>query len=454
MEKRKPNMNPDQYLQVLRGNTMRLALEKELVPAPFIVNCIEAGVIVCRDKTLLAELERAVGRTIIPRVAPDLDIAEEARNSVGRQTTRVSSTAGMPVVGDKTPFFARPVPVPADMMYRQVVAETDARIASDPILRDKALSPSILYNARQDWCTPELMKALVMDTTFVFRLRCAMYPYLVSYCERVFDVDGKTYLVPYITVFNGSQEDGTTVLSKGRFSYDKKDGKGVYDTYGTGNRHEAQTTTFYLNSKGKIGMMEGIIKHMYDPSDFSSPETVRRYMGELKEAYNAKINSGLASDARKRYKQDLKDIEGFLEPYASGKTPIKSPETLMNRFVEFHRPMVGWDTKDTFINIKTGESGYSVTRNDRKASRMDGPGWEQVIDITPCLKNSILNRALVSKMFERQKPGSVERIRTVGLESLRRLHDKMLSTDRCVRTNSGTYADLEGQDEFRDYFRD
>lgn len=443
------------YLQNLKSDATQSALKNKQMPTPLLADCIESGIVDCHDEGLLFEIEKSVGRRLKPAVEPSMNIENESQAKAS--SPRISSTKGMPVVktgGDKPPLFAQDKPVPPDTMYRQVVADTDARLASDPILQRKALSPSILYNARQDWCTPELFKALVLDPPFIFRLRAAMYPYLVSYCARTFPVGDKTYMVPYITVFNGSKEDGTTVLSKDRFSYDKKEGKGVYDTYGTGNRHEAQTTTFYLNRYGKIGIMEGIIKHMYGPSDFSSPEAIRRYMGQLKEAYNAKIKSVHAPDAKKRYKQDLKDIEGFLEPYASGKKPIGSPKSLMFEFMRIHRPMVGGDTLDTYTNIKIGESGYAMTRNDRKESRMDGNGWEKVIDITPCIKNNEVKQDLVCYMFERQNPGSVERIKAAGLESLRRLHDKMLSTDRCTKTQSGSYADLDGEDEFYEYFRD
>lgn len=441
------------YLQNLKSDATQSALKNKQLPTPLLAYCVENGIVDIHDETLLFEIEKSVGRRLKPAVEPDRNIGN-AKSQAKAPSGRISSTAGMPVVGDNTPLFARPALVPADIMYKQVVAETDKQIASDPILQHKALSPSILYNAREDWCTPELFKALVLDPTFVFRLRAAMYPYLVSYYERTFPIDGKTYLVPYITVFNGSREDGTTVLSKDRFGYNEKEGKGVYDTYGTGSRYEARTTTFYLNRYGKIGIMKGIIKHMYDPRDFASPEAVRRYMGELKEAYNAKLKSGLASDARKRYKQDWKEIEGFLGPYASGKEPIGSPKSLMSKFMMFHRLMVGGDTGDTFTNIKTGQSGYSVTRNDRKESRMDGNGWEKVVDITPCIKDGVLKRDLISCLFDVQNPGSVERIKAAGLESLRRLHEKMLSTDRCVKTQSGSYADLDGEDEFYEYFRD
>lgn len=450
-----PQEGYDKYLQNLRSDATQNALRNKQMPTPLLADCVESGIVDVHDETLLFEIEKSVGRRLKPAVEPTMNIGN-AQNQTKAPSTRACSTKGMPVVktGDKPPLFAQDKPVPADIMYRQVIADTDARLASDPILQHKALSPSILYNARRDWCTPDLMRALVLDPTFVFRLRAAMYPYLVSYYTRTFPIDGKTYLVPYITIFNGSKEDGTTVLSKDRFSYDEKDGKGVYDTYGTGNRFEARTTTFYLNRYGKIGMMKGIIKHMYAPSDFSSPEAVRRYMGQLREAYNAKIKSVHAPDAKKQYKQDLKDIEGFLEPYASGREPISSPQTLMSKFMKFHRLMTGGDTGDTFTNIKTGESGYSVTRNDRKESRMDGNGWERVIDITPCVKNNEVKHDLICYLFERQSPGSVERIKAAGLESLRRLHDKMLSTDRCTKTDRGTYADLDGEDEFYDYFRD
>lgn len=447
MEKRKPKMDPANYLSVLRSQTAQLALSKQLIDTQFIASCIEAGVVVCRDKTLLSEIERSVGRTIVPDIAPDLDIAEEVRNSAGKGQTKRVSTAGMPVVSSGTPLFAQPMPAPEDAMYRQAVAETDARIAASPILQHKSMEASIEYNARKDWCTPELMKALVVDPTFVYRLRCAMYPYLVSYTERTFPVGDKTYLVPYITICKDSKNDGTTAITKDKFFYGE-DGKGVYNKYDNGEGYEMQTTTFYLNNKGKIGVMTGVVKHMYDPTDFASPEAVRRYMAQLKEAYNSMIKSWHAPDAKKQGKKDWKDIESFLGPYASGKKPIDSPKRLMYDFMRFHRLMVGGDTGDTFLNIKTGQSFWSVTRNNRKEVRMDGNGWQTVIDVTDCTQNGWFMKDLVQPMFTKKDPDGVERIKAEGLKSLMRLHEKMLSTDKCVQTKYGGYIDIEGQDEF------
>lgn len=426
----------DQYLQVLRGETIQSALRQQRLPVAFLASCIETGVVDCHDKVLLAELERSLGRTIRPVTPPSIDSAEAAR--------RVSSTAGMPVVGGTgsgvPPFLQGSLP-PQEML-RQSVAEMDARIAASEVLQKKDFCGGILHAARRVWCTPELMRTLVADHSYIDRLRAAMYPLLVSYCERIFEKDGRWYAVPYITIPQMDNKNGEQILRKGD---DEKDFR--YE-----GRSLPYSTTFLLGPKGGIGSMTGTETHLYDPADFASPEAIKRYMGELKTASDNHVREHVfASSAKKRYKQDWKKVESYLEPYASGREPIGDPESFMKRFAKFHKnEVLGCDTENDFVNVKTGERFYATIRHNRKESRKYGPEWYKVLDITACMDGEVLDRSRIPGEFERQRPGSVRRDRAVADESLRRLNARMLKTDGLEKI-AGWYYEPDGQEEFEKY---
>ncbi len=435
----------DKYLRALRSKAVQSALGNKQLPVNFIASCLEAGVVDCHDKTLLTELEQSLGETIRPKVAPSVDYAEVARNA-----PRVSSTAGMPVVGGTgggSSFLQGSLP--EQELYRQAVAETDARIAASSILQHKFLEYSILYNARKDWCSPILMRALVLDPTLVHRLRAAMYPCLVSYTEHTYHIGDKWYLTPYITVYAEPLKDSADIPRKDRFRYNKR----LHCVGKDSDYDEAETVTFFLGPENSIGMMRGNIAHVYDPADFASPEAVRRYMGELKEAYcKVDFEPGMT----KLYKQYWKKIEKYLGPYASGKAPIGDPGALMGQFMDFHRrecELDGCGIESTFTNIKTGERFWCVTPTRKAEWKIFGDDSHRTIDITPFIRDGKFLpswRELLRQRVEQARAGSVESIRELGIENLRRLHEKMLSTNRCTKRGEyNLYYDLEGEEAYK-----
>lgn len=436
----KPRINLQSYLSALRGDYVQSALTNHMVPSAFVARCIEGGVIDCHDKALLSELERSIGQTIRPAKRPDFDAAEAARTAPpSQQGQRMVSTAGIPVVGGVPPFLDKSISSPQEMLRRSV-ADMDARIASNTILSHKDFNTSIVFNARRVWCTPELMRTLVRDPGYIDKLRAVMYPVLVSYSERVFEDGGRWYLVPYITVLKGFSLDGTR-------SYKKGEDEGDFDYKG----RFRESDTFFLNHKGGIGRMNSDYLHLYDPADFASPDAVRRYMGELRGIVERKIKSGIVRDVQKEYKAKLKKIMDYLEPYASGKEPIGSPETLMKQFAKFHKnEMLGCDTENDFVNVKTGARFYATIRNDVKESRLYGNGWHKVLDITNCMVGATLDRSRIVGELERQKPGSSERDKNVADVCLRRLHDRMVNTEglRDGIINGWGWEEVDGAAEY------
>lgn len=427
------------YLAALRSSTVQKALENKEIPTPFLGSCIEAGIVDVHDETLLFELEKSVGKRLKPAVQPTMNIGN-AQSQEKAPSTRVFSTTGMPVVktdSDKMPFERG---LCGQEMFRKTVAEMDEKLAEDITLKHKNFVKSALYNARKDWCSPDLMRALVMDDRYVDKLKAAMYPLTVSYCERNFTDGGKTYRVPYITILDDFESDGSYMLRKGEKEAD-------YEYEG---RYQI-STTYYLNNKGGIGSMTSSTIHLYDIKDFTSPEAVGNYLKELERAFDKKCKKKVNAADRKRFiREDWGTIKAFLEPYATGKKPIGNPMELMKDFAHEHRMVYGGDTENEFLNLRTGESFYATIRNNVKEIRKYGPDWYKVLDVTNCMRGEVFDRRLVAAEFDRQKPGSAARIRAVADESLRRLSRKLLNTEG-IGVGDNPMYEPEGEDEYYKY---
>lgn len=397
------------YLQALRGDMVQRNMRNKVVPVEFLAYCIEAGVLDCNDEALLFEIEKSFGRRLRPKHPPSMNLASDG----GAQ--RVSSTEGMPVVsqfvsgnvGDGKLPFERSMPTEA--MFRETIRVIDEKIKSNITFRGRAFNECIKYNARRDWCTPELFKALLMDQSYVDKLRAAMYPSMVSYCERTFTDGGKTYMVPYITILDKStvgEKYGPLECEKGM-----------------------RNTTFYLNNQGGIGMMAGKVYQMYDEADFSSRDAIGKYMKRLEKEFEERLEGIPRANKKRIIDREWKPVEEFLKPYATGKKPIADPAELMDDFMRLHKKVLGGDTMDYFLNLKTGKSYRTVIRNNIKEARRYGNDWFKVFDVTSCMDTSgelpVVRRERIAGEFERKSPGSATRIRAAADRSLRRLHDKM-----------------------------
>ena len=85
-------------------------------------------------------------------------------------------------------------------MYKMAVEETDKRIMGSHILQNKDFSVDLRL-AIEKWATPELFDYLSMKGPRAeAELRAAMYPLNVGFCHRIFEADGRSWMVPYITV--------------------------------------------------------------------------------------------------------------------------------------------------------------------------------------------------------------------------------------------------------------
>lgn len=408
----------DVYLNALRGSSVQTALRNGQIPTRFLAFCIESGVMDCHDETLLFEIEKSAGGRIKPRVQPSLNLGNP------NQSSKVSSTAGMPFVnadGGKPPFARL---TSADEIYKETVREGNEKLNGDVISKD--FKGCICYNARKDWCTPELMRCLLMDPGFVHKLRAAMYPAVVSYSERIFKESGKTYMVPYITIIENISKLGNKTLNK-------------EETIG------AFTTTFYLNKNGRIGTMMGDIKHVYEKENFSSPDAIKRYLKELEDAFYEHFKGCPRANRKQHEKSDLDPLREFLTPYITEKKPIGDPEKLMNDFIKVHKRAIGGDTDDLFLNIKTGQSVRTVIRNNRKEIRQDGNDWFKVFDATNCVDPSdgLVMKNLIGKEMERQGFGPPDSLRERALYDLCRLNKKLYGTEGWEATR--------GRDEWYKY---
>lgn len=397
------------YLETLHGNAVQKALENKSISTYFLAFCIENGIVDCNDEALLFEIEKSVGQRLHPKNPPTMNLASG-------NSGRVSSTVGMPVVGcvdgglqgeGKLPFEKN---MPTEAMFQETVKVIDAKIASNCHFAARLFNQCIKYNARKDWCTPELMKALLMDPSYVDKLRAAMYPSMVSYCERIFTDGGKTYVVPYITIIDESkigENCGAMTCEKGMWN-----------------------TTFYLNNNGGIGMMAGKVYQMYEVSDFSSKDAIKRYMDGLEAEFKKENKDVPKSNYKRIFDREWKPVEEFLKPYATGKKPIENSKALMDEFMRLHKSVLGGDTIDYFLNLKTRKEYRTVIRNNIKEIRRYGNDWFKVFDATNCVVPGTkdVKRELVAGEFERQNPGSTARIKKIADESLRRLHGKMFGT--------------------------
>lgn len=429
MSNRMATGDSSNYIEALRSSWVQNALSNREIPTEFLATCIEAGIVNIADEALLFEIEKSAGRRIKPMNPPTTDLSKQASSPSARQNG--------PVMGSAKPPCLRNLPT--NEMYRQAVAEMDAAMASSKILDDKHYPKCIVHNARRVWCTPGLMRTLVADPSYVDKLRAAMYPATVSYCERTFEGNGRTYTVPYITIMEYCERDGIiNSLKKGE---DEKD-----YTY---NGRFAISTTFYLDKNGGIGAMTGSKIHLYDPADFSSPQAVKNYMREIERAYEQDWN-GAASDYKKREKNNLKKLKAFLEPYASGKTPISDPVELMKQFMKLHKSLLGCDTENEFINIKTGEVSYATIRHNIKEVRKYGNDWFKVIDVTGAMRDGKVQRGLIAGEYDKQRPGGAAEDKGVADLSLHRLYERMMKTQGLEERLIG-YVDPDGEEEYLKY---
>lgn len=423
----------EKYLDTLWNHTTQSALQNKQMPTPLLADCIESGIVDVRDETLLFEIEKSVGRRLKPAVEPTVNLGN-TQNQAKAPSGRVSSTAGMPVVGgDKMPFDKN---LSVDAMFRETVKEMDAKISSSSVLKTKDFPSSIEHNARRVWCTPHLMRALLMDPGYIDRLRAA-YPALISYCERTFEKDGRTYMAPYITIINHLNTDGTLMFYKG-------DNERDYEYEG----RTKISTTFYLNNKGGIGAMTSRTIHLYDVKDFSSKEAVGKYLKELEKMFEKQRKKWVNASDRKRFeKETWGPVKAFLEPYATGKKPIGDPASLMRDFMRVHKFAYGGDTENVFLNIKTREACYATIRNNVKEIRKYGPNWYKVVDVTDCMRNGVFDRKLLAAQYDRQVSGGSATVKAVADESLRRLSKRMLQTEGLTQRGI-VYIDTDGEDEF------
>lgn len=391
------------YLEALRGDMVQRNLRNKVLPINFLAACIESGAMDCNDEALLFEIEKSFGQRLKPKKQPTMNLAKDA------PSIRVSSTAGMPVVGasgDGTLPFEKSMPIGA--MYAETVKTIDAKVVSKGTFEGRLFNQCIKYNARKDWCTPTLMRCLLMDPSYVEKLRAAMYPSMVSYCERTFTDGGKTYMVPYITITDESNMGVKCGVAK--------------------CEKEMRSATFYLNKNGQISMMAGHIKQMYDVSDFSSREAIKAYLKRLEAEFREENKTVPRSNMREVEKYEWKPVEDFLTPYATGRKSIGDPEQLMKDFMRVHKKALCCDTEDYFLNIKTGESYRTIIRNNIKEARREGNDWFKVADVTACVENGQVQRRLIAGEFERQGYGSPDNLREAATRDMYRLHRKMFGT--------------------------
>lgn len=81
------------YFEVLKSESVQSAFRSGNVPVAFLAQCIETGIVDCKDEALLFEIEQSFGRRLHPKNPPTVNMGAQSPN------TRPVSTAGMPVVG-------------------------------------------------------------------------------------------------------------------------------------------------------------------------------------------------------------------------------------------------------------------------------------------------------------------------------------------------------------------
>lgn len=426
---------PKGYIESLQSDFIQGYLKKKTIPTPFLATCIETGIVDVNDETLLFEIEKSCGQRLHPMHRPTTDLSRQPAPS------GVSSTAGMPTVNTgrdpdyNLPPFLRDLPTLE--MYQKTVEEMDRAMENSEILKHKYFVSSICHNARKVWCTPALMRTLVADRSYADKLRAAMYPATMSFCCRTFeDSKGRMYTVPYITIL---EEKGYSSKSKVLKRGDDEDDFSYNGRFKT-------STTFYLHNRGGIGAMASSYLRLYDPADFASPEAVGKYLKWLEKTYEKKW-TGCAADAKREYKNDLKQIRDFLTPYATGKQPIDDPLSLMKKFRKFHKGLLGADTENDFTNLKEGKTFYASIRNNIKEIRRYGEDWYKCLDVTGAMRDGVVQPALIKDEFERQRPGSVAEDKRKADACLLRLHQRMMKTEGLLDKGEG-YTDPEGEEEY------
>lgn len=220
------NIDPTACREYLYKDFIQNSLKDGNIPVAFIAKCIEDGVIDCHDDEIILALERSLGIRINPKVPPTIK-AGFTGGAVGSGKTapNVGGFSGMrrkqsPVMSSAIPPCLKEIP--QREMFRQTVEEMDKRIkgSHSHAMEFKNFPKTILYDARNTWATPELFRTLASAPNFeIDRLRAAMYPATMSYCERMFEENGRTYMVPYVTVMEKFNQYGETVFRKGENYY-------------------------------------------------------------------------------------------------------------------------------------------------------------------------------------------------------------------------------------------
>ena len=179
-----------------------------------LVKSIEKGLLDINDPLLLRVLEQSFGKPITPRNKPDptrMDpdyLMQRMSASINNQTSvpkgnvvvsQEGKNVSMPVIKTDLPgWMSRKLS--KEEMYKMAVEETDKRIMGSHILQNKDFSVDLRL-AIEKWATPELFNYLSMKGPRAeAELRAAMYPLNVGFCHRIFEADGRNWIVPYITV--------------------------------------------------------------------------------------------------------------------------------------------------------------------------------------------------------------------------------------------------------------
>lgn len=261
------NIDPTVCREWLHKDFVQNRLKDGNIPVVFIAKCVEEGVIDCHDDVIILALEQSLGTRINPKVAPTIKagFAGAAARS-GKTGSDTGGFGGMrrkqsPVMGSAIPPCLKEIP------------------------------------------GQEMFRALVTEPSYaVDRLRAAMYPATMSYCERMFEENGRTYMVPYVTVMEDFDQDGNTRFVKGEDYYKG----GSYDEGKADATYEgrmAVSTTFYLDRNGNVSSMNGNYIHLFSVKDFESPKAISAYMQELTKAYSDHW-SGCVSASKKKYKEE------------------------------------------------------------------------------------------------------------------------------------------------------
>lgn len=247
-------------------------MEKTALNVEFIATALERGSLDINDPILLKVLEQSLGKPIKPRNKMDptkMDpeylmrvMAETVNNSVSAPKGNVvvsqeGKNVSMPVIKTDLPgWMSRKLS--KEEMYKMAVEETDKKIMGSHILQNKDFGTDLRL-AIEKWATPELFDYLSMKGPRAeAELRAAMYPLNVGFCHRIFEADGRQWMVPYITI--GATNSKIVDANKG-----KDDIKDCPTSY-----------SFYCNKMKEVHCIPGDIVEKYSESDYRDFEKMRK----------------------------------------------------------------------------------------------------------------------------------------------------------------------------------